>query len=87
MIDDLIPATFFQSFQPQQLAYQRDFYQPTEVQKNMYYREIQFDESDYEDGATPGQEIVTFDDLDDDQGDSRFDCEAEIEEVPPRKNY
>lgn len=53
----------------------------------MYYREIQFDESDYEDGAKPGELIITFDDLDEDEGDVRFDHKRYRKEVPPQETY
>jgi hypothetical protein len=54
----------------------------------MYYREIQYDETDYEDGATPGELIITFDDLDDGEGDAPFDYEAaHREEVLRQKTY
>ena len=53
----------------------------------MYYREIQYDESDYEDGSTPGEQVVTFDDLEEEEGDAPFDYEAYRKEVPPRKAY
>ncbi len=57
----------------------------------MHYREIYNDERDYEDGSTPGQEIVTFGDLDDDlddaQGDAPFDYEAAQREEVQRQKY
>lgn len=57
----------------------------------MRYREIYNDERDFEDGSTPGQEIVTFGDLDDDlndnQGDSPFDYEAAQREEVMRQKF
>jgi hypothetical protein len=57
----------------------------------MHHREIYYDERDYEDGATPGQEIVTFGDLDDDlddgRGDAPFDYEAAQREEVMRQKY
>lgn len=52
------------------------------------YREIFYDERDYEDGATPGQEIVTFDDLDDGEDEGPFIYrEAYRKEVPPQNTH